>query len=330
MRTTRDRSLSVVSRIGAAATSSASVEDRSEEILDQLQRIFPYDAGMVVSARVPGGEGRPVAGRGYPPSFAHYLTTPQWHHEVVEPYGVPTGGWPIRESDLPVDPDSIPALGTYGRDAGLFEGLLSALTTPTGQFVGFLILSWTRAETPPDEAVEVVGSIAPTLANILDPLSCSRALATALDGGSSALALGADGSVVTLRGCPPDELVADAGGVREAVAQRLGHGGSTASFLWPRASGGWYACRAHRCHDGVDVLLVGEPESTYGLTRRELEVLTCLVDGASNAQIAAQLWVTTRTARAHVEHILEKLELTSRSAAVGRAISEGLLVPNLP
>src|ERR1700753_736140 len=99
MRTTRDRSLSVVSRIGAAATTSSPVEHSSEEIRDHLQRICPYDAGMVVSARVPGGEGRPVAGRGYPESFAHYLTTPQWHQEIVEPYGVPMGGWPIRESD---------------------------------------------------------------------------------------------------------------------------------------------------------------------------------------------------------------------------------------
>ena len=330
MRTTRDRSLSVVSQIGAAATSSAPVEDRTEEILDQLQRVFPYDAAMVVSLRAPGGDRRPIAGRGYPAKFAHYLTTPQWHQEVVEPYGLPTGGWPIRESDLPVDPDSIPGLATYGRDAGLFEGLLSALITAGGTFVGFIILSWTKLETPPDEAVEVIGSITPTLANIVDPLASSRALVAVLGEGSAALSFLADGSVVTLRGTPPQELIEHADRVRSAIAHRFGRGGNSASFLWPRVTGGWYACRAHRCQDGVDVLLVSEQESTYGLTRRELEVLTCLVNGASNAQIASQLWVTTRTARAHVEHILEKLELTSRSAAVGRAISEGLLVPDLP
>jgi DNA-binding CsgD family transcriptional regulator len=330
MRTTRDCSLSVVSRIGAAATSNAPVEDRSEEILDQLHRVFPYDAGMVVAARAPGTERRPVAGRGYPAPFAHYLTSPQWHQEIVEPYGVPTGGWPVREADLPVDPEGIPALATYGREAGLFEGLLSALITPGGAFAGFLILSWTRAETPPDEAVEVIGSIAPILATILDPLCSSRALVAALEVDSSAVAFQADGSIVTLRGTPPEELIADARRVREVIAHRFGRRGTTASFLWPRASGGWYACRAHRCYDGIDVLLLREPESTYGLTPRELEVLTCLVEGASNAQIAAQLWITTRTARAHVEHILEKLKLTSRSAAVGRAISEGLLVPELP
>jgi DNA-binding CsgD family transcriptional regulator len=330
MKTPSHRSLSVVSRIGAAATSITPVEDRTEEILDQLQRVFPYDAAMVVSLRAPGGERRAVASRGYPAAFAQYLTTPQWHQEIVEPYGVPSGGWPIRESDLPVDPESIPALATYGRDAGLFEGLLSALMTPGGAFAGFLILSWTKAETPPDEAVEVIGSITPTLANILDPLSSSRALAAALDDGAVALAFQPDGSVVTLRGLPPEELVAGAAHARQAITQWCGRGATTVNFMWPRAGGGWYGCRAHRCQDGIDVLLVRELESPYGLTRRELEVLTCLVAGASNAEIAAKLWVTTRTARAHVEHILEKLSVTSRSAAVGRAISEGLLLPALP
>jgi DNA-binding CsgD family transcriptional regulator len=282
---------------------------------------------MVVSLHAPGSERRPVAGRGYPPQFADYLTTLQWHQEIVEPYALPTGGWPIRESDLPVDPASIEALATYGRDAGLMEGILSALIMPNGAFVGFVILSWARAETPSDEAVEVIGSIGPTLANLLDPLRSSRALVAALDERSVALAFQPEGDVVPLRGSPPAELIIDAEHTRRVIAQQLGPAGTTASFLWPRAHGGWFGCRAHRCRDGTDVLLVRELASTYGLTRRELEVLTCLVNGASNAEIAKQLWVTTRTARAHVEHILGKLEVTSRSAAVGRAISEGLLVP---
>ncbi len=325
-----DRSLSAVARIGAAATSSTPVEDRAEEILDHLELVFPFDAGMVVSVNAKRDERRAVASRGYPQSFAHYLTSPEWHQEVVVPFGVPSGGRPVRESDLPVDPESIPAIGTYGRDAGLFEGLLSALVTAAGEFVGFVILSWTLAETPPDMAVEVIGSVAPTLANILDPLSSPRALVAALGDGSAALAFQSDGKAVTLRGTPPDELIADAERAREVIAKRLGRNGTVASFLWPCAGGGWYACRAYRCHGGTDVLLVGELESAYGLTPRELEVLTCLVHGASNAEIAKRLWVTTRTARAHVEHILEKLEVTSRSAAAGRALSLGLIVPSLP
>jgi hypothetical protein len=241
MRTLPDRSLSVVARISAAATSTTPVEDRTEEILDLLQRVFPYDAAMVVSLRAPGGARRPVAGRGYPPQFADFLTTPQWHQEVVEPYALPTGGWPIRESDLPVDPDSIAALATYGRDAGLLEGVLSALIMPDGGFVGFVILSWSRAETPPDEAVEVIGSIGPTLANILDPLYSSRALVAALDDRSVALAFQPDGGVVTLRGSPPDELIIDA----ERRHHRLV---PVATLQWrlvrlPRAS----LPRRHRC-----------------------------------------------------------------------------------
>jgi DNA-binding NarL/FixJ family response regulator len=81
-----------------------------------------------------------------------------------------------------------------------------------------------------------------------------------------------------------------------------------------------------RCRDDVTLLAVGERGDLYCLTRRELEVLSHLAAGESNAEIARQLWVTTRTVRAHVERILEKLEVSSRSGAVARAMDEGLLL----
>jgi DNA-binding NarL/FixJ family response regulator len=74
------------------------------------------------------------------------------------------------------------------------------------------------------------------------------------------------------------------------------------------------------------VLAVTESERPHGLTHRELEVLTLLVDGASNAEIADTLRVKSRTIKAHVEHILEKLDIPTRAAAAGRAIQDGLLL----
>ncbi|WP_214371327.1 LuxR C-terminal-related transcriptional regulator [Pseudonocardia sp. H11422] len=70
-----------------------------------------------------------------------------------------------------------------------------------------------------------------------------------------------------------------------------------------------------------------EVDRPHGLTRHELEVLTLLVDGGSNAEIAGALQVPTRTVKAHVEHILDKLGVPTRAAAVGRAIQDGLLSP---
>ena len=52
------------------------------------------------------------------------------------------------------------------------------------------------------------------------------------------------------------------------------------------------------------------------LTRREAEVFSLLRLGMSNKEIAAKLFITEGTAKVHVRHILEKLNVRSRTEAV--------------
>jgi DNA-binding NarL/FixJ family response regulator len=52
------------------------------------------------------------------------------------------------------------------------------------------------------------------------------------------------------------------------------------------------------------------------LTRREREVLACLVDGMDRAQMAARLQLSTNTVRTHVQSVLSKLGVSSCLAAV--------------
>ncbi|WP_220456264.1 response regulator transcription factor [Curtobacterium sp. ME26] len=52
-----------------------------------------------------------------------------------------------------------------------------------------------------------------------------------------------------------------------------------------------------------------------------------LVEGCSNLEIARALAVAPRTVAAHVEHILFKLDATSRTLAAVRAERAGLYVP---
>lgn len=61
------------------------------------------------------------------------------------------------------------------------------------------------------------------------------------------------------------------------------------------------------------------------LSPRELEVLQLLTDGASNPAISKTLHISRRTTEHHVEHILTKLEVTSRTAAVAHALTHQLL-----
>lgn len=57
------------------------------------------------------------------------------------------------------------------------------------------------------------------------------------------------------------------------------------------------------------------------LTRRECEVLHWIGEGKRNAEIAAILGLSPRTVSTHVEHILEKLGVETRTAAARVAVA---------
>jgi DNA-binding NarL/FixJ family response regulator len=61
------------------------------------------------------------------------------------------------------------------------------------------------------------------------------------------------------------------------------------------------------------------------VTAREREVIRLLAQGASTEAIAAKLFISNRTARNHIQHILAKLQVHSRLEAVAYAMTNGLL-----
>ena len=65
------------------------------------------------------------------------------------------------------------------------------------------------------------------------------------------------------------------------------------------------------------------------LTERQREVLAFVARGCTNKQIAEALYITEKTARNHVSHILEKLELSCRTQAAVFAIEHRLIPPRM-
>ncbi len=63
------------------------------------------------------------------------------------------------------------------------------------------------------------------------------------------------------------------------------------------------------------------------LSDREVEVLRLLVRGMNNPEIGAALVISRKTVEHHVEHIFNKLGVTSRTAAVAYAVQTGLDLP---
>ncbi len=67
------------------------------------------------------------------------------------------------------------------------------------------------------------------------------------------------------------------------------------------------------------------PGDVVSLTPRERSVLTLLLDGRTNDEIAAELRITTRTVEAHLARLFERAGAASRTQLATRALREGWL-----
>jgi DNA-binding CsgD family transcriptional regulator/tetratricopeptide (TPR) repeat protein len=119
-----------------------------------------------------------------------------------------------------------------------------------------------------------------------------------------------------LAGEPP-AAVADT--IRAAAAAAAGHVPLLTSIR----------ALADRARIPLDVYSTrAEPQSEaapYGLTDRELLVLRLLVAGRSNGEIGAELFISRKTASAHVSNILRKLGVPMRVQAASLAERAGIL-----
>ena len=66
------------------------------------------------------------------------------------------------------------------------------------------------------------------------------------------------------------------------------------------------------------------------LTKREVEVLTLVIEGKSSKEVAELLYVSKRTVDFHLANIYEKLQVSNRVQAFRRATSLGLLPTEKP
>ena len=68
-------------------------------------------------------------------------------------------------------------------------------------------------------------------------------------------------------------------------------------------------------------------ENPAGLTSRQMEVLSLLSEGCSNAEIAERLFISAKTVDHHVSAILAKLDARTRAEAVSIALQSDLIKP---
>jgi DNA-binding NarL/FixJ family response regulator len=75
----------------------------------------------------------------------------------------------------------------------------------------------------------------------------------------------------------------------------------------------------------ADVTAAPGPRGRRDLSPRELEVFALVADGRSDGEIAAELFISKKTASAHVAHIKNKLGVESRVEIAVAGIRAGLV-----
>ena len=210
--------------------------------------------------------------------------------------------------------------------AGGLELLVRALTD---------LKRWDRAKAALDELAEIAASVATS------PLRAAASFASgyvALGNGKAEIARGhfEDSLDLYMRSGAPFEV----GRARIQLAQALGKLGriTTAIDEAELAISAFSELKAEmeasRSNDVLEMLTRLQSTenapalpagSDGGLSKREIEVLRLVADGLNNQNIAKQLFVSDHTVHRHLANILNKLDVSSRAAAVAQASRRGLL-----
>ncbi|MFT3865185.1 MAG: DUF2791 family P-loop domain-containing protein [Solirubrobacterales bacterium] len=127
------------------------------------------------------------------------------------------------------------------------------------------------------------------------------------------------------------EAILPTGGERRHLADLVGRALETARTLGarPLAAELEALARRGRLEPAVDGTAPdgGAPVdalAAFELTAREVEVLALLADGRTNPEIAAELFISQKTASVHVSNILRKLDVRNRGEATALAHRLGL------
>jgi len=122
-------------------------------------------------------------------------------------------------------------------------------------------------------------------------------------------------------------------GDRDGAAERLRRAADLAASLGARPLSEQIAILARRARislrasDGATPSIRNADAGDPGLTGRELDVLRLIAAGRSNKEIAAELFISPKTASVHVSNILGKLGAASRGEAAAKAHALRLLEP---
>lgn len=306
------------------------VRQRADALIEALWPVLRHDTAWLGLLDPERWALETVAAPGHTERTRRHLTSSAVMADV-ERAGMHRARRPFRVFECPVPVAELASWTDYFAPVGLAEGVSIPLVTADGRYLG-LLCGHTESATPlGDEVIDLLVTLTPLLAQVVDPLRTLSSMTGMVRDAVAGVVLTRSGGFETLPGLPCiREIGVEPSSVR-LVSSLLTPGRSMARFLVPGRDGltlvTALACPPEPPGHHRALVLLSPPPETYGLTRRELQVLGLLVEGRTNAAIASALRITARTAIGHLEHIMLKLGAESRTAAAVRADRQGLYVP---
>lgn len=329
--------MEIAVEVGQISAAPGDIEVRASALIAPLRRLIRFQAACIVLIGDGQLRGLPLVSEGYDGATLGYIESPA-NVEEIEMLGFHRERAPMRVQDLPVPPEQVPGWVDYLEPAGFRGGLAVGLFAADGRYVGVLGMNTDDRERPTESTRDFVGRLAPMIAKAIDPMRSIAEASRIVHNATAGTILTGARRTVPLPGLPGHPMLAVDSDVLVVVNERLATGRAHGSFLAPLGPPGTpdghlritlLSFPPRPPQYPVAAVLISPPGNTNGLTARELEVLGLLVEGWPNQRIAPALFITERTVAAHVEHIVAKLAVPSRTLAAVRALRYGLYVPQL-
>jgi DNA-binding CsgD family transcriptional regulator len=323
-----------VAEVMEIAASTVPLLERAQGLMERLDRWLPVEATWLALSDPESNVYATVGSTGLDPSVLDYLDRPAVAQEI-QLTEINQMRHPVSLAELPIAADELPTWAECLVPAGFGDGLGVPLVEPGGPYLGMLTLLFSRGESPSASLRDRLTELSPLIAGAVSPMRSLLATARIVHGAKAGAVLHRDGTTYPLGALAGHTLLAAGSPVVAIARATLLAGQVYRSFMWPEHDQPGSVNHVRVAVIGatdvpafvLGTLLLRPEVHCRGLTPRELEVLGLLVEGRSNQQIARRLAVTARTVAAHVEHILGKLEVVTRTQAAVMAEREGCYVP---
>ncbi|MGE2836937.1 LuxR C-terminal-related transcriptional regulator [Mycobacterium sp. SMC-4] len=315
----------------AVLDSTAGIDTRAHDMLDAL-RARAGSSASAISLWDPIAQRHvTVANHDYPDPVMDHLNTWFIDHDPLFDSMCRRDLGALRWRDFPDYRTSYSVTAVFA-PAGFDEGLSARLVTADGHYAGTIHVNCDDARYPSDDDVREINALRRQMADYLDFSVRPRQVAELLAPEAQAWAVDEIGRAHLLRPGAQFECPVDAALVTDMT---MAH----------QMVGGPFRPEATRWHDGTSwlhvrhlatapryagdslsgLLLVARADLPFGITPRELDVLTLAALGLTNNQIAARLFISARTAGHHMENATVKLGAANRASCVSLAMLWGLV-----